>query len=112
MQLATVDMQSTITSAPARPSPAVGASAESGITSLLATSSSTNVVSSTATPSTSSTSAVKGMQLGKGKTPASVASAALAAQLAEEVAMTEPDGNPWGTDDLIDINADQDDWSS
>jgi SCY1-like protein 1 len=54
----------------------------------------------------------KGMQLGASKTPASVAAASLAAQLEEEAAAEEGiDGNPWGTDDLIDINADEDDWS-
>jgi SCY1-like protein 1 len=54
----------------------------------------------------------KGMQLGASKTPASVAAASLAAQLEEEAATEEGiDGNPWGTDDLIDINADEDDWS-
>jgi SCY1-like protein 1 len=54
----------------------------------------------------------KGMQLGASKTPGSVAAASLAAQLEEEAAAEEGiDGNPWGTDDLIDINADEDDWS-
>lgn len=53
------------------------------------------------------------MQLGANKVPTGVASAALASKLADEVAASEGinDGNPWGTDDLIDINADQDDWS-
>ena len=52
------------------------------------------------------------MQLGASKTPASVAAASLAAQLEDEAAAEEGiDGNPWGTDDLIDINADEDDWS-
>jgi len=52
------------------------------------------------------------MQLGASKAPASVAAASLAAQLEEEAAAEEGvDGNPWGTDDLIDINADEDDWS-
>lgn len=44
------------------------------------------------------------MQLGAHK--ASI-NPALPAELADEVA----DGNLWGTDDLIDINADDDDWS-
>jgi SCY1-like protein 1 len=52
------------------------------------------------------------MQLGTNKVSASLATASLAAQLTEEAAAEEgTDGNPWGTDDLIDINADQDDWS-
>jgi len=49
----------------------------------------------------------EGMQLRANKIPASVAAASLAAQLEEEAAAEEGvDGNPWGTDDLIDINAD------
>ena len=51
------------------------------------------------------------MQLGGSKVPGSVASASLAAQWEEEVAAEEGmQDNPWGTDDLIDINADEDDW--
>lgn len=53
----------------------------------------------------------KAMQLGAHKVPASVAAAALVEQLAEEAAAAESDGNPWGNDDLIDVNADEDDWS-
>lgn len=58
-------------------------------------------------------SRAKGLQLGANKVPPSVAAAALAAQLAEETAAANDIGesNPWGTDDLIDVNADQDDWS-
>ena len=37
------------------------------------------------------------------------AAATLAEQLTEEAAM-DVNSNPWGNDDLIDINADQDDW--
>jgi SCY1-like protein 1 len=59
-----------------------------------------------------STSRSKGMQLGTNKIPAGVTTTSLAAQLAEEAAAEDgTDGNPWGNDDLIDINADQDDWS-
>ena len=47
------------------------------------------------------------MQLGKKDT----SSSALVAELTEEVVTEEADSNPWATDDLIDINADQDDWS-
>ena len=57
-------------------------------------------------------SKTKGMQLGGSKVPGSVAGASLAAQWEEEVAAEEGmQDNPWGTDDLIDINADEDDWS-
>ncbi|KAJ7782912.1 hypothetical protein B0H16DRAFT_1494832 [Mycena metata] len=62
---------------------------------------------STPTPSKS-----KAMQLGAHKVPASVAAAALVEQLAEEAAAAEGDSNPWGNDDLIDVNADEDDWSA
>lgn len=59
-----------------------------------------------------SSSRAKGMQLGASKVPAGLAAASLAAQLAEEAATEEGvQDNPWGTDDLIDINADEDDWS-
>lgn len=52
----------------------------------------------------------KGMQLG-GKSHAITANASLADQLAEEAAASAtPEGNPWGTDDLIDVNAGEDDW--
>ena len=49
------------------------------------------------------------MQLGASKVPAA---ASLAVQWEEEAAAEEGiQDNPWGTDDLIDINADEDDWS-
>ena len=59
-----------------------------------------------------STSKSKGMQLGAHKMPGSVPSMA-SIDWAEEAA-AEADGsqgNPWGNDDLMDVNADQDDWS-
>src|SRR5258708_31583130 len=57
-----------------------------------------------------STSNSKGMQLG-GKSHAITAHVNLADQLAEEAAASATlEGNPWGTDDLIDVNADEDDW--
>lgn len=55
--------------------------------------------------------AVKGMQLGAHKVPASASAAALAAEWAEEAALDAAQSNPWGSDDLMDVNADQDDWS-
>ncbi|KAF8909893.1 armadillo-type protein [Mucidula mucida] len=51
----------------------------------------------------------KGLQLGAHKSSSAV-SAALIDQLTEEVA-AEND-NPWGGDDLMDVNADEDDWSA
>ncbi|KAF8893945.1 hypothetical protein BD779DRAFT_1753347 [Infundibulicybe gibba] len=55
-------------------------------------------------------SRAKGLQLGANKTPQS---RVLAEQLAEEIEAGErEDSNPWGNEDLIDVNADQDDWSA
>lgn len=54
----------------------------------------------------------KGMQLGANKVPAS--SSHFTADWAQEAAAEAEAGqgaNPWGTDDLMDVNADQDDWS-
>lgn len=57
----------------------------------------------------------KGMQLGASKVPTSL-SASFAADWAQEAAAeVEAEGggaNPWGNDDLMDVNADQDDWSA
>jgi SCY1-like protein 1 len=51
----------------------------------------------------------KGLQLGTNKATAGII---LAAQLAEEAAAREDvDNNAWGPGDLMDVNADQDDWS-
>ncbi|KAJ7287403.1 armadillo-type protein [Mycena rebaudengoi] len=107
-KLATADMQSSITPASGlvidRPTSApvpvagpssvrpIGSASKSGIS----------------TPTAKS----KGMQLGAHKLPASVAAAALVEQLAEEAAAAETEGNPWGDDDLMDVNADDDDWSA
>ena len=53
------------------------------------------------------------MQLGASKVPANILAEELAQEVAAEVAAEDHiDHNPWGTDDLIDINADQDDWST
>ncbi|KAE9408578.1 ARM repeat-containing protein [Gymnopus androsaceus JB14] len=73
-----------------------------------------STVSSPAFPTRStlqSSSRSKGMQLGANKVPPSVAAAALAERLAEEAAVEE-ESNPWGDDDLMDVNADEGDWSA
>lgn len=49
----------------------------------------------------------KGLQLGGSKANARV----VAAQLIEQVAAEEGVINAWGTSDLIDVNADEEDWS-
>ncbi|OCH90251.1 ARM repeat-containing protein [Obba rivulosa] len=54
----------------------------------------------------------KGMQLGAHKVPASVSAAALAAEWADEAVADAAQINYWGSDDLMDVNADQDDWSA
>lgn len=54
---------------------------------------------------TSSPSHGKGLQLGANKVPLSLAESVFAEESQENVA------NPWGNGDLIDVNADQDDWS-
>ncbi|KAI0688043.1 armadillo-type protein [Cytidiella melzeri] len=56
----------------------------------------------------------KGMQLGASKVPAGLHIAAGWAEEAAAEAEAEESGpsNPWGGDDLMDVNADQDDWSA
>jgi SCY1-like protein 1 len=64
-------------------------------------------------PASSTSNGVKGkgMQLGAKSHVTAAANASLADQLAEEAAASSTlEGNPWGTDDLIDVNADEDDW--
>jgi SCY1-like protein 1 len=60
-------------------------------------------------PTFPSSTKPKGMQLGGTKSQQKIVSAVLAEEWADEAADGNP--SPWGTDDLIDINADQDDWS-
>jgi len=55
-----------------------------------------------------STSRTKGLDLVASKVSPSTV---LAERLAEEVAM-DVTNNPWGNDDLIDVNADRDDWGT
>jgi len=49
--------------------------------------------------------------LGANKVPPSIAAVVLAERLAEE-ATAEEESNPWGDDDLMDVNADEGDWSA
>ncbi|KAF7969152.1 hypothetical protein HWV62_28194 [Athelia sp. TMB] len=114
-QLKTADMQSTMNiaeisrpisappppaGAPSRPSPLPFVPSASSVAK--------STVSSPAVPRGGSSRA-KGMQLGANKVPA----ATLAMELEEEATSAMGgDSNPWGTDDLIDINADEDDWSA
>jgi SCY1-like protein 1 len=51
------------------------------------------------------------LRLGANKASSSIATDSLVNKLAEEAAESATiEGNPWGSDDLIDINADVDDW--
>lgn len=84
---------------------------------LTSVSAANSAVSSPAFPTHSSastsTSKGKGLQLGANKM-SSAASAALINRLADEAAAEnggDDDSNPWGTEDLMDVNADEDDWS-
>ena len=72
----------------------------------------TPTFSSDAVPTRSLTSASKGkgMQLGATKMATSASSVPdWAEEAAAELETTK--GNPWGNDDLMDVNADDDDWS-
>ncbi|KAG6898142.1 hypothetical protein C0992_004858 [Termitomyces sp. T32_za158] len=118
-KLITSDLQTTIgagtgtASLPERriplPSPPIGTN---GISSsqLLAGSQSVSA-SVTPTSSPSLPSRPKGMQLGTNKVPSSTTSVILAEQWVDETTDSLRIENPWGNDDLIDVNADEDDWS-
>ncbi|CCL98356.1 uncharacterized protein FIBRA_00351 [Fibroporia radiculosa] len=55
----------------------------------------------------------KSMQLGANKVPASLSANKATSDWAQEAAAeADTPRNPWGNDDLIDVNADQDDWSA
>jgi len=57
----------------------------------------------------------KSLQLGASKTSSNLAAASSLADewIEEAAAENDKEGdNPWGTDDLMDVNADQDDWST
>ncbi|KAI0829897.1 ARM repeat-containing protein [Trametes gibbosa] len=57
------------------------------------------------------TSRSKGMQLGATKVPSSISSIPDWAEEAAAEVDSSHEGNPWGNDDLMDVNADEDDWS-
>ncbi|KAK7057436.1 kinase domain-containing protein [Favolaschia claudopus] len=110
--LAPKDMQSNLTAASAidRPTSAPGpVGGSSASIDMFQPMDAAGIKSGVSTPTHSK---AKAMQLGAHKVPASVAAAAMVEQLAEEAAAAEGDGNPWGNDDLIDVNADDDDWSA
>ncbi|KAJ3517647.1 hypothetical protein NLJ89_g377 [Agrocybe chaxingu] len=51
----------------------------------------------------------KGLQLGANKVPENVAMSILAEEAAASASL---EGNPWGSEDLMDVHADDDDWSA
>lgn len=121
LQLATADLQSTmvpisgpIIDRPSSVPPPVGNTLANGSarpSSLTQLHYSPSASSTIPTQSTLSRSA-RGLQLGSNKLPPSIAVTALTDQWAEEASISDSAGaNPWGSGDLIDINADQDDWS-
>ncbi|KAH9858547.1 ARM repeat-containing protein [Lenzites betulinus] len=63
------------------------------------------------TTAAAATSRSKGMQLGATKVPASTSSIPDWAEEAAAEVDSAHGGNPWGNDDLMDVNADEDDWS-
>ncbi|KAF5388789.1 hypothetical protein D9757_005678 [Collybiopsis confluens] len=121
-RLAAADMQTTMASGVDRPTSAPPPPEESRIGELrpspliTSISASNSTVSSPAFPTRSSlqsSSKAKGMQLGASKVPSNVSAAAmLAEQLALEATVEEGESNPWGDEDLIDVNADEGDWSA
>ena len=67
--------------------------------------------SSPAVPSSQGAAKGNVLRLGANKTSSSIAIDSLVNTLAEEAAASATiEGNPWGSDDLIDVNADNDDW--
>ncbi|KAI0344760.1 ARM repeat-containing protein [Trametopsis cervina] len=124
-KLTTGDLQSTMGSVSqaaaidmSRPGSAPLASASAGLTG---DSIRPNLTSTLSTPdakpkslANGSSSKAKGMQLGASKIPASSQVAVDWAEEAAAEAEAEGSGqaNAWGTDDLMDVNADQDDWSA
>ncbi|KAG6829451.1 hypothetical protein H0H92_004511 [Tricholoma furcatifolium] len=76
---------------------------------------SSGTMSASVTPIASPSTQVpraKGMQLGGNRLPISATATILAEQWADEATESAAADNPWGNDDLIDINADEDDWSA
>ncbi|KAF8904359.1 armadillo-type protein [Gymnopilus junonius] len=69
---------------------------------------SVQTISSQSVPNSQTTTKTKAMQLSSNKIPGNIALDILAEEAATSSAM---DGNPWGSD-LIDVNADDDDWSA
>ncbi|KAI0717280.1 hypothetical protein C8T65DRAFT_726309 [Cerioporus squamosus] len=126
-KLATGDLQTSMTSAIGasidRPTsaPAANAALAGNTLTLSSTSDSssgppplTPTLSSNSGPTRSLTSPSKGkgMQLGATKVLSHVPAIPDWAEEAAAEIETSPSANPWGNDDLMDVNADEDDWSA
>ena len=111
-QLATTDMQTPISSMggpeidrPTSAPPTQSLSNHSG--EILPSS----FQSSSAVPGSQGAAKGNVLRLGANKATSSIAIDSLVHELAEEAAESATiEGNPWGSDDLIDMNADADDW--
>ncbi|OSD01310.1 ARM repeat-containing protein [Trametes coccinea BRFM310] len=79
---------------------------------LTSTFSSPTTVPTRSTTTAAGSSKSKGMQLGATKVPTSVPSIPDWAEEAAAEIESSQGTNPWGNDDLMDVNADEDDWSA
>ena len=117
IQLATTDMQTPINSMGGRkidrPTSAPPIKSLSNSNGEILPSHSASFQSSPAVASPQSAAKGNVLRLGANKASSSIAIDSLVNKLAEEAAeFTTIEGNPWGSDDLIDINADADDWGT
>lgn len=69
--------------------------------------------SSSVSPVVASSQGAKGnpLRLGVNKSSSNIPIDSLVNEFAEDAAFTTTQDNPWGSDDLMDVNADNDDWS-
>jgi SCY1-like protein 1 len=112
LQLATTDMQTPINSMAGpeidRPTSAPPTKSLSNYNAEILPPHSASFQSSPAVASPQGAAKGNALRLGANKPSSSIAIDSLVNKLTEEFATTE--GNPWGSDDLIDMNADADDW--
>ena len=92
-----------------RPASAPNASSSEHIGELTRPSFAKTTLSSQSVPSVQEPSRAKAMQLGSGRVP--VTDTIVSDLLAETTSPSVMEANPWGSD-LMDVNADADDWST
>jgi SCY1-like protein 1 len=112
-QLATTDMQTPINSmgGPEIDRPTSAPPTKSLSNGEILPSHSASFQSSPAVASPQGAAKGNTLRLGANKASSSIAIDSLVNKLAEETAQFATiEGNPWGSDDLIDMNADADDW--